>query len=164
MKAIPALLVMTAMLGLASACGPVSFLKPPSSSPSPPSPAEDDLVPHVAWLNRLVGPATASVGLPATASALIVYGSSAFKGKGYTEVEVDETLKTVTVKAFYLYPTNRGVSGDMAIEEVMVAFTPAATGMYQIQLANYIDWPQTGTATAGVYVEGPDRDTARSPR
>lgn len=158
MKALPALLLMAAMLGLVSACGPLSFLGSAPSDPSSPSPSDDRPVPHVTWLNRLVGPATASVGVPATASVLLVYGSGSFKGKGYTEVVVDDALKTVTVTAFYRYPTNHGVSADMGTDEAMVAFTPAATGTYQIQLANYIDWPMTGAATADVQVEAAAED------
>jgi|GEM_PF-3870981 len=155
MKAIPALLLVAALLGLASGCGPMSFqgATPPASAS--PDPTDYPLVPHVARLNQLIGPATASVGLPATASVLIVYGSGAFKGKGYAEVEVDEALKTVTLRAFYLFTSNPhiNVTGNMATDRAMVAFTPAATGTYQIQLANYIDWPLMGTATADVYVE-----------
>lgn len=153
MKALAALLLMAAMLGLVSACGPMSLLRTAPSAPSSPSPIDDHPVPHVTRLNRLVGPATASVGVPATASVLIVYGSGAYMGKGYTEVEVDEALKTVTVTAFYLYPPNHAVSANMGTDEAMVTFTLAATGTYQIQLANYIDWPLTGAATADVQVE-----------
>jgi len=102
--------------------------------------------PAVRWVSEsteildLRGPATAQAGTPVELTVQIVIGSSSCNRVGEVLVDVDDTARTVTVRATRLTAQADPpipCTDDYGWTSKTASFTPASTGTYRVTAQGY---------------------------